>query len=362
MPHVTLQQVARAAGVSVATASRALRQSPLIRASTAAKVRRAAAAVGYRLSPLVAAYMSYVRGAARPGLKVNLAVLSSGESAQSWREVPSWLGFYRGMQHRARELGYGLDHVWMRAPGLTPERLEQVLQARGIRGVVLLPFPDGYGRPELKWERLAVATVGYALSSPQLNWACSRHYQIIGLTLNELTRLGYRRIGLALPPRADRFADGTFLARYLLFQSSLPPAARVVPFCCRDFTEWSAPRLLRWYRRQRPDAIVTMNPQCRAWLQAAGVAVPGKVGLATLDLTATLTDWSGIDECSEAVGVAALDLVIEQLNRAEPGIPAHPKAVLIDGRWVAGRTTRVQEAVLPLAGRGGSIAAEGISR
>lgn len=340
MPHVTLQQVARAAGVSVATASRALRQSPLIRAGTAAKVRRAAEAVGYRLSPLVAAYMSYVRGAARPGLKVNLAVLSAGNSAQSWREVPSWLGFFRGMQRRARELGYGLDHVWMRAPGLTPDRLERVLLARGIRGAVLLPFPDGCDRPELNWARLAVATVGYALAEPQLNWACSRHYQIIGLTLQELTRLGYRRIGLELPPRADRFADGTFLARYLLFQTALPRKARVEPFCSRDFSEWNAPRLLEWYRRERPDAIITMNPQCRDWLQAAGVSVPARVGLATLDLNPSLGDWSGIDERPEAVGEAALDLVIEQLNRAEPGVPVLPKAVLVDGRWVAGRTTR----------------------
>lgn len=340
MAHVTLQHVARAAGVSVATASRALRQSPLIRARTAAQVRRAAAAVGYRLSPLVAAYMAYVRGTARPGLKVNLAVLSAGPEPNAWRETPSWLAFHRGMQRRARELGYGLDHVWMRAPGLTPERLEQVLLARGIRGAVLLPFPDGHGEPTLNWERLAVATVGYALASPRLNWASSRHYQIIGLTLQELTRLGYRRIGLALPPRADRFAEGTFLARYLLFQATQPRAARVAPFCCHDFGEWSAPRLLQWYRRYRPDAIITMNPQCRTWLQAAGIAVPAKVGLATLDLNAALSDWSGIDECSEAVGVAALDLVIEQLNRAEPGLPPHPKAVLIDGRWVAGSTTR----------------------
>ncbi len=341
MPPLTLQHVARAAGVSVSTASRALRHSTLVAEKTAGRVRRTAAKLGFQLSPLVAAHMTYVRGTSQPGLKLNLAALTAFETARDWERHSSFVSFFRGMESRARQLGYGFDHIWMREPGLCPERIDAILHARGIRGAVLMPFPDGYGHPKLNWSRLAVATVGYSLTEPRLHWASSRHYQIASLALQELKQLGYRRIGLALPPLADRYADGAFLARTLLFQQEqCAPAERVTPLQHRDWNDWNAATFLSWYRQHQPDAILTMNSVCRDWLTGAGVRVPEDVGLAHLDLTSRLPDWSGINEHAEEVGVASLDLVIEQLNFNRLGVPAHPKAVLIDGHWVNGSTTR----------------------
>ena len=59
--QVTLKEVAAKAGVSIMTASRALRNQANVTPDTRAKVERAAAQLDYRPNPLVSALMSYRR-------------------------------------------------------------------------------------------------------------------------------------------------------------------------------------------------------------------------------------------------------------------------------------------------------------
>jgi hypothetical protein len=55
-------------------------------------------------------------------------------------------------------------------------------------------------------------------------------------------------------------------------------------------------------------------------------------------LTAAAPGCAGIDQSGERVGAAAVDLVVEQLHANEFGRPPNPKTVLIEGRWVPGKT------------------------
>jgi hypothetical protein len=48
--------------------------------------------------------------------------------------------------------------------------------------------------------------------------------------------------------------------------------------------------------------------------------------------------FAGIDQKSDLVGAAAVDLVVDQLHRNERGVPALQKLVLIEGVWVEGAT------------------------
>jgi hypothetical protein len=58
-----------------------------------------------------------------------------------------------------------------------------------------------------------------------------------------------------------------------------------------------------------------------------------------LHLTPDAAGCSGIDQNNERVGEAAVDLVVEQLHGNIFGFPENPKTVLIEGSWVAGKTT-----------------------
>jgi DNA-binding LacI/PurR family transcriptional regulator len=71
---------------------------------------------------------------------------------------------------------------------------------------------------------------------------------------------------------------------------------------------------------------------------------PGKkrshVGLVSLDVTAIHPDWAGIEQHSDEIGKAAVDLLLGKLRASEKGIPAVPRTLQVHGQWREGRTVR----------------------
>jgi len=78
LKHPTLAQVAQKAGVSTATASRALRNLDSLRLSTKIKVKRAAEELGYSPHPYVSTLMRQVRERAVHPISAELAWLHAG--------------------------------------------------------------------------------------------------------------------------------------------------------------------------------------------------------------------------------------------------------------------------------------------
>jgi LacI family transcriptional regulator len=50
-------------------------------------------------------------------------------------------------------------------------------------------------------------------------------------------------------------------------------------------------------------------------------------------------DVSGIDQNSEIVGGAAVDMLVAAIHRGHRGIPSHPVRVEVEGSWKAGKST-----------------------
>jgi LacI family transcriptional regulator len=93
-PHITIADVAKRAGVSIATVSRVINQTAPVAAETAARVRTAIVELNYRPS------------AAAKGLasrKTNLVGLLTTEIS-----APFFTPILRGMEASAREAGFGL--------------------------------------------------------------------------------------------------------------------------------------------------------------------------------------------------------------------------------------------------------------
>ena len=118
---------------------------------------------------------------------------------------------------------------------------------------------------------------------------------------------------------------------YLLRLKHLPP------FVSAD---WSERTFNRWFKRHRPDAVVSSTTEPLQWLRAAGLRVPGDVGFASLFLAHAARGCSGFDQNFEQIAAAAVDAVIAQLHRNERGVPKSPQVVLVEGDWVPGRTVR----------------------
>ncbi|MEM6821337.1 MAG: substrate-binding domain-containing protein [Verrucomicrobiota bacterium] len=98
--------------------------------------------------------------------------------------------------------------------------------------------------------------------------------------------------------------------------------------------------LLKWFRRYQPDGVLTSDsPRIQEWFREEGVAIPQTLQLVSFcKLNQSEKGTSGIYQNYEAIGSAAVDLAIGQLNRNERGIPSDAKTVLVQGRWSPGKT------------------------
>ena len=344
---VTIRDIARAAGVSAATVSLALRNNPQISAAVRSRIQSVARQLGYRPNPLLAAYQAQVRSLKPVTFQAAIAWISDHPRDDFWE--PPWnRPLFEGARARAEALGYTLDPIWI--PGLSKEdwkanvrQFERVLRARGIHAV-LLPRLDRAHHAVAPWSDFAVACIGrhrlqIERSIHPVDAPCEHHtihqddYANTRLALRMLREAGCRRIGLALSIWEDRATDGLSSAACLR-QASEWPAKERVPILYRDEPEPVA----AWVRKHAVDAVVCSHSDVPKGIELAGRKIPRDVRLAHLNLAADVAGWSGIDRRPDQIGSAAVDLVTAHLVRNERGVPPCAKEVLIEGRWVEGTT------------------------
>jgi LacI family transcriptional regulator len=334
---LSLRGLAAIAGVSVSTVSRALHNHAAISAAVRKRLQALARKHGYELNPLVAQVYAKARAGRGFGHLGTLAYITAYETPTWWRSQPTLCGFHDGVVERARQMGLGVDEFWALEPGLKGPRLTRILQARGIGGVVLAPVPGRNAEGLFDWENFSVALLGVSVKVPRLNRAAVNLRHSVQLAVQELARRGYRRIGLVLRRRYHEMTDFSILATFLLFQHELP-ARDVVPV--EQPQEWTEKNFLAWFERHRPEAVIGAVGPLRGWLTNAGYQCPRDVGLVSLDWDATAKEFASVDQNPQAVGGAAVDLVMAQMRHNERGIPESPRSVLVDSTWRPGRTVR----------------------
>ncbi len=335
----TMQQIAERAGVSRMAVSLALRNSPKVSVKTKEKIRAIAEELGYRPNPLVSALMTQLRHAKPPIRHATLAYVTAYPTRDGWRLPGPFVEFYEGARQRADLLGYDLEEWWLAEAGLTPQRFSEILYMRNIHGILLAPVPPEAAEMSMLWEKFAAVTIGYSIGGPGLHRASNHQYGSIGLALEELQKLGYRRIGLAIPDESDVRVKRQWSARMLVHhahdasEKGVPPLLAGEDFC----GEFSA-----WFQAHRPDAVLSLESDALSVMENLGVRVPEDVGFAHLAISPGDRDWAGINQNSDLVGAAAIDLIDGQLRRNERDLPTHPHTLLIPGEWVAGSTVRSQ--------------------
>lgn len=80
--------------------------------------------------------------------------------------------------------------------------------------------------------------------------------------------------------------------------------------------------------------------QVPGWLKKLGVGIPADLALAHPALGPDVKEWSGVHMRGALHASHAVDLVTSQLLRNEKGLPREPKTVIIEGRWVDGKTAK----------------------
>lgn len=324
MPQAsTLAAVARAAGLSPATVSYALRASPKIPAATREHVRAVAARLGYRPNARVAELMSHIRGGRSPASSevVALVWLEGRASGMS----PFQRLVQAGAAERAKARGCRLTAFWLPAHG-SPARLAQVLRARGITGVVFGPVhtatPVALNWP---WNDFAMAVVGMAEWTQPLSRSGHHHYEAMRLAISQLHETGARRPAAWLDAATNLRAHRAWQAAWL---ACAPPgsARRLHLAAPGDETSFAS-----WLTTHRPDALVLSSH--------AGLHLARRAGWIGDAARSVLLSWEaghaavGIEQGYDTIAAHAVDLVIAQLQRNERGLPEPPRMLLFPARW-----------------------------
>lgn len=334
--RVTMATVAAAAGVSLMTVSRALREDLHLPAKTRRRIQAIAEKLGYMPDPAVSQLMARLR-ASRTKAPEALAWINPRPLLPDWRDAFSMRDFFQGAAGRAAQLGYKLEIVSDDEGRANARRLTRILLARGIVGVLVAPLPGVPDTVSLDWSRFAAATYGYTVSEPLLHRACNHHLRIIRRALTEVVRRGYRRPGLMVSQTDNARVDEGWTAGFLAFQLHLPPAQRVpVLLYEKSRTAGTA----AWLKKHRPDVILAHSMEDLETIGASGRRVPDEIGFVLLDLHRQNGPCAGMRQRHAVVGATAVDLVTAQIHRGERGTPTAPKLVLVEGDWVDGPTIR----------------------
>jgi LacI family transcriptional regulator len=354
---VSLENIAEAAGVHKATVSRALRNHPTIPRETRERIQAIAKKLGYRPNPLVSMYQSQARSNRDEKMQSTLGWLNDYPNEACWSDFPWMRGYFEGAKARCETMGYRLQQIRAETNG-TPHKesmvkISEQLAVNGIYGLVL-PLVLNSQFLRVEWPNCVVSFIGGGHRDLPTS-GCDVHERFYPrghpssdrdlffnarLACQKMAHLGYSRIGFVYSRYLDDEADGRARAGFLINADDLPEASRIPVLFLDRFKEGRPVEFDEWFHRYMPDAILCVHPAIRSWVEEMGLSVPGDVGLANLNIVADVADWSGVVENHEAVGAAAIDLIISALSRNELGLPPYSRKILVPGRWSEGSTLR----------------------
>lgn len=345
--RVTHKSIAAAAGVSRATVSKALRGDATIPESTTLHVRKIATALGYKPHPVVSTLMAQLRKIRSKHYASPIAFVTTSEKRLGWRRSTSSVAYFQGAARRCEELGFHLETFWIGDVDGNSERLSDILQTRGIRGVLIGRTDTSRISLNLKWNYFATAAFGYRLKDPLCDRATTHQFRNGLKMFRRLDELGYRRIGLAVGSRLDEGVINSYSAGYSVYQNHIPKQLRIP---CYKHALITKQHFVHWFEKYRPEAVVTNSKETSEWLQELGLSIPKDVAIGLLALRSRSPQargYAGIDQNSEEVGAAAIDLIVEKIYNNNWGLPAHPKMVIIEGTWRDGWTIDTGRPVAP---------------
>ncbi|MFA6960921.1 MAG: LacI family DNA-binding transcriptional regulator [Opitutaceae bacterium] len=339
--RVSLNDVAKKAGLSRAAVSYALRDDPNSAVETRELVRKIATELGYRPDPVLAKVMMHLHAGREGRYAGKLAFLNVHENREYWRTTTALNDFQRSAERRAAELGYGTEAFWLHEPGRTPRRLAQMLTARGIRGVVIGSTGRHGSVLEFPLAKFASVAVGYSIETPALHRVVTHHYRNTRLALRKVIDAGYERIGFIAGRDSEAAMEDLHLAAFLAYQQTLKKARRVTPLL---YDGQTAAEIRRWFSTCRPDVILSTSAGVDE-LAEAGVRVPDDAALVKLLLWDKTEGAAGVMPGYERLGAAAIDLLAGQLQHDDYGVPEDPKIMQVEGRWCDGASLPVRSSV-----------------
>lgn len=335
-PRVSLRDIAAEIGVSHVTVSLALRGDPRIPESRRKEIAAVAARLGYRPDPMLTSLSAYRQAKKPVEIRSTIAWLNQWPEPRALRRFQEFDAYWRGAHEYAARLGYRLEEFVI-GKDMGPARLQQILLARNVRGILIPPHSTGLNLPDFDWSQFSLVRLGISVKHPRAHIVTSDQKNCAAMAFQRIWEKGYRRIAYVTAHRFDLNTGGNFRAGYLSAQDEHVPLRRhLAPLVLSEETTPADIRALRrLLRTAKPDAILTALGNLPEILQGAGCRVPDDLGVSALSLLDGHFD-AGVDQNSIEVGRVAMATLAGLIHQNERGIPQYCRRVLVEGRWVDG--------------------------
>lgn len=337
----SIQMIADKVGLSKATVSRVLRNVPGHKAETRDKIIKAAEELGYTSHPIMSAVMSSVRFKKTSQYSPIIAEIH----CQPWGRKRAWnMEVLREHVHKqAATLGYRIEEFNWFDPEMKPERLMQIIRARGIRGVILEHFMESGMDLEVDVSDLTMVSIGGGLRSPRLHKIEVNYFGGLLTAFKKLRSYGYKRLGVALPWFFETMSEFKREGALHIAHQDMDPADRIPIFHMEDDEPFSG--FDAWLKKYKPDCILGVGRSLERQLRDLGYQFPDDIGFVHLGWHPAYGDLAGVNPNWGTIGETAVNQVVEQLNRNVFGVPEHPLRILIDGSWVDGASIKIPETI-----------------
>ena len=322
--------------VSLALRNQPGRVSPELRA----RVLQMAEELGYRVDARITEWMAHIRAAKKKD-PIPLGWLNADPNDDAYHTSKDLTPYLEGAMQRCEELGYCLQEFWLRAKGMTGDRISQILHAQGIRGIIVTPTGQ-VGSVSLDWDMFAIASFEKALRAPFVHQATQDYYTNMMLALRILRKLDYKRIGVFLSAWSDDRSYHSCQGAVSYYHSRISKNQRV-PILSQRYSLEPGKEFKPWLQKHKPDVVIAQHSQLLEWLDTAGYRIPEDISCFHMAVEDDCLDWAGIWVNKREIGAVAAEIVITQLQSQFSGIPEISRDVLIKGRWNPGWTVRGAE-------------------
>ena len=338
MSRITLKDIAQRADVSVATVSMALKDHRRISRATCERIQALAKEMGYQPDAALSALARY--RSEHHGGSVGWEILGL---ADNWPRRDEWCELYNYRKlrdalksHCARH-GFILEERWVgdAKPGVSHPVFKEWYH-RGVRGVFVAP-PPPTEKPisiEVPPGVFQVITFGPVWLYPSYHSVQSDYLENFRRTWDELWRLGYRRVGLHIPESISWRTGHAWTSLYTFKEIQLFPPKQQIPVCKVE-VEGGRRAFLAWYRKWKPEVVVSSTDWVAGVLHEAGYAIPEQVGC--VNLAATPGNIAGMDPAPEAQATSAFNLMRTFLHETILSRSGDsPLNVYVPGTWKEG--------------------------
>ncbi len=319
------------------TVSRALKNNPRISTATRKRIQKIAADLGYKIHPYISALMSDLSRTQNVSAKVNLAVLHFQSTEGTKRHE-----YYQGVVQRAREIGYDVALFHYDPTQVPPARLRSILLSRGIRGIIIMPAPEGFAAIDFDFSGFAAVTLGHSIVSPPLPRVASDIYGSGFQALDELVSRGYRRIGMVITDYVNRLGRFLYSASLQAYSSHVMPELHLVEYTVQEpsTSPVSLQKMKRWIIAEKLDVVISPDFQLPLYdiLVQQGFRIPKDLSYLHM-INYPNPQISMLSQQGLLMGAKAVDVVVATINRNEFDPPKSPQTLTIMTQWQDGETT-----------------------